>query len=145
MKSFRRNLHAFKGVLRDNIGLMLHFNGKIVVWQDVSRSLKDGGKFPRQKTVLYVIMHPRLEETGFLNTSSAPAIDEASSDMTHLSNVIVNGNKRAVRKPESDRFSRVRAQMSEKFVNVHKLTAIIGRANFQRRRTSRRTNLVHAA
>jgi len=124
---------------------MLHFNGKLVVRQDVSSSLKDGGKFPCQKTMLYIIMHPRLEETGFLNTSSAPAIDEAPSDMPHLSNVIMNGNKRAVRKPESDRFFRARAQMSEKFVNVHKLTAIIELVDCDRRRTSRRTNLVYAA
>jgi hypothetical protein len=124
---------------------MLHFNGKIVVWQNVSSSLKDGSQFPCQKTMLYVIMHPCLKETGFLNAPSAPAIDEAPSHMTHLGNVIMSGNKRTVRKPEGDRFFRVRAQMSEKFVNVHKLTTIIGQANFQRRRTRRRTNLVHAA
>jgi len=124
---------------------MLHFNGKIVVWKNVSSSIKDGGKFACQKTMLNVIVHPCLKETGFLNTSGAPAIDEAPSDMTHLGNVIMNGNKRPVRKPEGDRFFRVRAQMSEKFVNIHKLTAIIGRANFQRRRTNRRTNLVYAA
>jgi len=124
---------------------MLHFNGKLVVRQDVSSSLKDGGKFPCQKTMLYIIMHPSLEETGFLNTSSAPAIDEAPSDMPHLSYVIMNGNERPVRKPESDRFFRARAQMSEKFVNIHKLTAIIELFDCERRRTSGRTNLVYAA
>jgi len=124
---------------------MLHFNGKLVVRQDVSSSLKDDGKFTCQKTMLYIIMHPRLKETGFLNTSSAPAINEAPSDMPHLSYVIMNGNERPVRKPENDRFFRVRAQMSEKFVNIHKLTAMIGRVDCERRRTSRRTNLVHTA
>jgi hypothetical protein len=59
--------------------------------------------------------------------------------------VIMNGNERPVRKPESDRFFRARAQMSEKFVNVHKLTAIIELVDCERRRTSGRTNLVYAA
>jgi len=43
LEHFSRNLHPFKRVLRNNIGLVLYFNGKIVVRQDVSSTLKYGG------------------------------------------------------------------------------------------------------
>ncbi len=43
--------------------------------------------------MLYVVMHPSLEQAGFLNAPGAPTIDEAPGDMTDLGNVVVDRDR----------------------------------------------------
>jgi hypothetical protein len=97
--------------LCDGILLVLDFNRQIRVWQKISRMGKNFSKLARVQPVFDVVMHPGLQQAGFLRATRPATVDEALHDVPNFCDVKVSGNSLSVWEDKGDRQRRVAGEV----------------------------------
>jgi hypothetical protein len=98
---------------------VLDFNRQIRVWQKISCMVKNFGKFARVQPVFDVVVHPGLQQAGFLSATRSAAVNETLRDVPNLCDVKVRGNRLSVGEDEGHRQRRIAGEVREEFFDVH--------------------------
>lgn len=116
---------ALHGELRHDAVLMFDLNRKIVMRQNIARHAKDGGQLACIQTVIHIVMHPGLQQTGFQRAPGAAAVDEAFHDMAHFGDVIVSGDEAAIWHDKQQGLVCISTEMIEEFGDDHGVSSRI--------------------
>jgi hypothetical protein len=82
--------------MSNNTALVFDFNVQLIVWKYAPSKLQNFCQSVRPEAVFRIIFDMCLQQSFFLSSGLATAIDETFYDMTDFGHVSMSGNKTAI-------------------------------------------------
>ena len=131
--------------LRDGAIFVFDFNGQFITAQNARGAVENVGEFSRRQSVVGVIGHPRLQQTGIHFAHGAAAIHECLVNASDFRDVRVNGNQSAVWQKKAKCRVGILAEMFLEFSDGHGVSGEVEQAQQSRSRTTQQAGMASSA